>query len=191
MGPWLWLMGPPPTQFSSRPSIHMCRQATLPQPATRIFLFRPSSHKLELGGRVALGVREVPVDRLVDRCEDLADRPVGRFRRIADVKGELHHGVFRLAATDRHGILLVSVAGQLEARRVIPQSGTPVRSTFSWQPHGRGEGDLSSCAWSVGAVTGGRKVTFEPRLSFLSEWIWEITGLDSQVFRLITFRSSC
>ena len=39
------------------------------------FHFRPSSPRFELGGRVAMGIRKVPVDRLVGRCCDLYNPP--------------------------------------------------------------------------------------------------------------------
>ena len=54
----------------------------------------------------------------------LANRPFGRFRRIADGEGSLHQEVFQLATANRHGIQLLSAAGRLGARRVVLLSGS-------------------------------------------------------------------
>ena len=54
--------------MSQDPHVLLTNAATATDPE---FHFRLSSSRCELGGRVAMGVREVPVDRLVDRCGDL------------------------------------------------------------------------------------------------------------------------
>ena len=65
----------PPAQFSFHcqyPYVSSTNAATATGPD---FHFRPSSPRFELGGRVAMGVREVPVDWLVDRYGDLSNPP--------------------------------------------------------------------------------------------------------------------
>ena len=68
--------GPHPHNFlstcPSNPYVSSTNAASATDPD---FHFRPSSPRFELGGGVAMGVREVPVDRLVDRCGDISNPP--------------------------------------------------------------------------------------------------------------------